>query len=112
MSLKKLLRFPAVYAVQYVLGIAIINLLVKVFHSNQKFAPLIATVTILPITFLLSRQLVRGSGKPAAVPATGAGDEGGGADAGDRNARERAGTANQPTSGDRSVEVPASKSSI
>lgn len=53
-----LLAFPLVYIVQYFLSAGILALLVEVIHVNAKWAPLLVTALVLPVTYLLSRRIL------------------------------------------------------
>jgi putative flippase GtrA len=55
------LQYPLVYLVQYLLGLVLLFLLVEVAHVSKILAPLLIVVLTLPITFLLSRYLIRRS---------------------------------------------------
>ena len=56
---KKLLQFPAVYLVQYITGLFLLALLIDRFNVDKKTAPLINVVLLLPLTFLLSKWIVK-----------------------------------------------------
>lgn len=58
-SWKKLMAFPAVYAVQYLLGLLVITALVEWVSIPARYAPLLAVVVTLPATYLLSRALIK-----------------------------------------------------
>lgn len=60
-SWAKLSRFPIVYAVQYVMGVIVIMVCVGVFGAPEALAPLAAIALSVPITFLLSRRILRNS---------------------------------------------------
>ncbi|WP_353190152.1 GtrA family protein [Pandoraea pnomenusa] len=60
LSLSGLLRFPLVYLVQYLGGIALMYLLVDWLHLSAYLAPIIVVGLTIPVTFLLSRTLLRG----------------------------------------------------
>lgn len=51
--------FPAVYALQYVLGIALLWLLVRVMGLHELLAPLVVIPVTIPITFLATRYLLK-----------------------------------------------------
>jgi putative flippase GtrA len=59
LSLKKLLSFPLVYIVQYVCGLCLIYIAVEQLSIPVPLAPLLAVVITLPITFLLTRFIVK-----------------------------------------------------
>jgi putative flippase GtrA len=52
------LRFPLVYIVQYVLGFAVLWLLVDAVHVENDLAALIVVIANVPLGFLLSRLLL------------------------------------------------------
>lgn len=60
MSLTGLLRFPFVYLVQYVMGIAMMYVLVDRLNVSANVAPILVVCLTIPITFALSRHLLRG----------------------------------------------------
>jgi putative flippase GtrA len=55
------LQYPLVYLLQYLLGLVLLFLLVEVAHVSKIVALLLIVVLTLPITFLLSRYLIRRS---------------------------------------------------
>ena len=55
------LQYPLVYLVQYLLGLVLLFLLVEVAHVSKIVAPLLIAVLTLPVTFLLSRYMIRRS---------------------------------------------------
>lgn len=59
LQLSSALSYPAVYVVQYVLGLALLYLLVTYGRVEKAFAPLIVVVLTIPLTYLLSRRLLR-----------------------------------------------------
>lgn len=60
MRLSRALQYPVVYIVQYLLSIAMLYLLVEVFHIPTLIAPALIVIATVPITFLLSRFIIRG----------------------------------------------------
>ena len=58
MSLAKVLKFPAVYIVQYVLGVGLLHLLVVTAGMDEKIAPLLVIAITVPATFILSRLII------------------------------------------------------
>ena len=67
MNVKSAARFPLVYAVQYLAGLALMWLQIEVLGVPAWLAPWIATVLLLPLTFVLSRRLLRGRAGPASA---------------------------------------------
>jgi Predicted membrane protein len=59
-SWMKLLAFPSVQVVNYLCGLAVIWVAIHWLRVSQMVAPLLATVVVLPINFLLTRRLIRG----------------------------------------------------
>jgi putative flippase GtrA len=55
------LQFPLVYLVQYLFGLGLLFLLVEAGHLSKIVAPVLIVIITLPITFLLSRYLIRRS---------------------------------------------------
>lgn len=53
------LLFPLVYVVQYMLGIALLNILVKIVGIQEMFAPLGVIVLSMPVTFFLTRFILK-----------------------------------------------------
>lgn len=62
LSIKGLLRFPLVYLVQYLLGIVLMFVMVERIGVSAYFSPLIVIVATIPVTFILSRILLKGTG--------------------------------------------------
>lgn len=52
---RKLFAFPAVYAVQYVAGLALLWLFVAQFGIPQQYGPLLVVALTIPLTFVASR---------------------------------------------------------
>lgn len=63
------MAFPLVYAVQLVLGSAMLKVLVDGLRVAEQYAPLLVVALMLPITFLLSRKLVVGKKESSKPPA-------------------------------------------
>ena len=53
-SLQTFFEFPLIYLGQYIIGAAVLALLVRLGFSVT-FAPLVVVVVLLPVTFLLNR---------------------------------------------------------
>lgn len=58
-SLRKLLQFPLVYLVQYLLGICLLFTLVELLSVPAYIAPLIVVAATIPVTFILSRKIIK-----------------------------------------------------
>ncbi|MEN6351611.1 MAG: GtrA family protein [Syntrophomonas sp.] len=63
LSLKKAISYPLVYLVQYLLGITALYVLVELLSVNELLAPLIIVAITVPVTFLLSRRIIKGNEK-------------------------------------------------
>ncbi|MBF0495323.1 MAG: GtrA family protein [Deltaproteobacteria bacterium] len=59
-TITKALQFPLVYVVQYLLGVALLYVLVTVWHMDQRLAPVVIVLLTIPVTFLLSRVIIKG----------------------------------------------------
>ena len=62
LTLSKALKYPLVYVNQYVLGAVSLYLLVHFLAINKLVAPLLVVVLTIPVTYFLSRRIVRGKG--------------------------------------------------
>lgn len=52
-------RFPLVYAVQFLISLGLLRLAVEVFSIPQSLALAVSVVLTIPVTFALSRWIVR-----------------------------------------------------
>ncbi|MEQ8176278.1 MAG: GtrA family protein [Syntrophomonadaceae bacterium] len=59
MSLMKFLQYPVVYIVQYLLGIATLYVCVDKLGLSQWLAPLVVIAVTVPVTFFLSRYIIK-----------------------------------------------------
>jgi putative flippase GtrA len=59
LRLSKALKYPLVYLAQYVIGAISLYLLVEILRVNKLIAPLLVVVLTIPITYYLSRRIVR-----------------------------------------------------
>ena len=59
-SWRRLLAFPLVHAVNYVVGIGVIWIVVGLLGIDARLGPVVVVVATLPINFLLTRKLVAG----------------------------------------------------
>lgn len=64
MAWKRFALFPLVYLAQYLLGLGVLSLLVGRLAVSPRIAPLIVVVVTIPVTFLLSRLVVRTQPRP------------------------------------------------
>jgi len=53
------LRYPLVYLVQFLLGLILMRVLIETLHTPAWIAPLLVSACTIPVTFLLSRVIVR-----------------------------------------------------
>lgn len=59
LSLRGLVSYPVVYLAQYVLSALLLGILVEGVGIEETFAPLLVTVALVPITYLLSRTVLK-----------------------------------------------------
>ncbi|MDQ6765250.1 MAG: GtrA family protein [Verrucomicrobiota bacterium] len=64
----KALQYPLVYVAQYCLGITLLYVFVKVAHFDQRIAPVLVLVASIPLTYSLSKLLIKRRRKNAADP--------------------------------------------
>jgi len=57
-SYRQFVRFPSVYLVQYLSGLALMLLFVEYFAIDERIAPWIIAAVQVPMTFLLSKRIV------------------------------------------------------
>lgn len=62
LSWKKLLQFPVVYIVQYLCGLIFLHFAVEVFQVSEQIAPLMWIALSVPLTFVISRFILRPKG--------------------------------------------------
>jgi putative flippase GtrA len=60
LRLSKAIKYPLVYLAQYVIGTISLYLLVEILRVNKLIAPVFVVVLTIPITYYLSRRIVRG----------------------------------------------------
>lgn len=58
-SWRKLAAFPLIQLLNYGLGLATVTVCIRYFGIDARLAPVVATVVVLPINFLLTRTLMR-----------------------------------------------------
>lgn len=58
LSVKKFIKFPLVYVVQYIFGVFILNLLNIFFQTSNYINMLIVTILSIPLTFMLSKKII------------------------------------------------------
>jgi putative flippase GtrA len=61
LSLRSAIQYPLVYLFQYLVGLIILTILVERFHMKARWAPVIVVVCTIPMTFFLSRFVIKGS---------------------------------------------------
>lgn len=59
MRLRSALRYPFVYLMQFLLGLALLKILIEGLHVSTRLAPLLVAVLTIPATFLASRLVMR-----------------------------------------------------
>lgn len=59
LTLKKGIQFPFVYVVQFILSECILILFIDQFKLNKNISPLIIVVLTTPVTFLLSKFVIK-----------------------------------------------------
>lgn len=57
---RRLAAYPVVYVVQYLIGIALLGALVQYLRLPVELAPLLVVAFTLPVTFVLSRYIIKG----------------------------------------------------
>lgn len=58
-SWRKLAAFPMVQVVNYLMGLGTVAICIRYFGIDARIAPVLATVVVLPVNFLLTRGLIR-----------------------------------------------------
>lgn len=58
---KKLAQFPLAYIVQYLVGLLLLNLLVDYFGMNEKIAPLLIIIFLVPLSYIIIKKIIHGS---------------------------------------------------
>lgn len=59
-SLMKFIKFPVVYLAQYLINLIILLLLVEYINLPAEIVPIIVIFITLPITYLLSKYIIKG----------------------------------------------------
>jgi len=59
LTLAKAIKYPIVYIVQYIINVGMLNLLVKNNMVNEIVAPILVIVVSLPVTFILSKNILK-----------------------------------------------------
>jgi len=63
-SWKGLMAYPLVYLLQYVLGAILLSLMVERLGIPKEIAPLFIIVLLLPVTYLLSKTILKATDQP------------------------------------------------
>jgi len=63
LSWKGFFAYPLVYVMQYCLSAFLLEVLVKVAHMDERLAPLLIVICMLPLTYMLSRYVLSWSNK-------------------------------------------------
>ena len=64
LHVRSALRFPTVYLVQYLYGIVVLSILIDGLHETRHLALLVVIVTSIPLTFVLTKCVVKPAGEP------------------------------------------------
>lgn len=59
-SLRKFIKYPIVYVVQYLINLLLLNILIEYAGLSSKIVPIIAIVVTIPITFVLTKFIIKG----------------------------------------------------
>jgi len=59
-STKKVMLYPLVYLVQYLLGIFILYITIEKMGISEMIAPIIVIVATIPLTFILTKKILTG----------------------------------------------------
>jgi putative flippase GtrA len=65
LSFKKFALFPVVYLVQYLLSLGLLTVFVQLFMVSETLAPIFVLAISLPVTYLLSRLILKGKDRAA-----------------------------------------------
>lgn len=57
---KKLAQFPLVYLVQYSVGLLFLSLMIEYLDINEKLAPLLTIILLIPLTYILTKRIING----------------------------------------------------
>ncbi len=57
-------RYPLVYVLQYLVGLGALHLLVRYAGVDARIAPLLTLVVTVPLSYVLSRRVIRGRNSP------------------------------------------------
>ena len=57
-SFKKILGYPLIYVVQYLLGAALMYLLLSIFGLPNAVAPLVVAVLLVPVSYYMNKMIL------------------------------------------------------
>jgi putative flippase GtrA len=60
LSIKKIIQFPLVYLIQFMISIVFLYIFVELIKVNAKLAPIIVIALTTPVIFLLSKYILTG----------------------------------------------------
>ena len=55
---EKILKFPLVYVVQYIIGAILMNIFIDKLQVNKFLAPLLIVIVTVPLTFYLTKKVL------------------------------------------------------
>ena len=58
-SVRKAVKYPMVYLVQYLAGLAALYAMVEIFHINKLIASPLTIMITVPLTFVMSRWVIK-----------------------------------------------------
>jgi putative flippase GtrA len=59
-SVIKLIKFPLVYIAQYLINAMVLRVVIERDITNELFAPILVLILSIPVTFLLSKTILKG----------------------------------------------------
>lgn len=62
-SLKKGLMYPSVYLIQYLTCMLLLHIFVEILNLSKFIAPILAVLLTVPVTFFLSRSIIKGQAR-------------------------------------------------
>jgi putative flippase GtrA len=67
LSWRTFLAYPAIYVAQYLVSAPLLALLVEWLHVRSTIAPLIVSVVMIPVSYLLNKLMLTRGAAPAAL---------------------------------------------
>lgn len=58
-SVRKAVKYPVVYLLQYLSGLAALYAMVEIFHVNKLIASPLTIIITVPVTFVMSRWVIK-----------------------------------------------------